>query len=213
MEKQKILLYGGTFDPIHNGHLRIAQEAIQLLRFDKVVFIPSFIPSLKKNPQNYSHRLRMTKLATKGIQYFKVSDIESKTNKTSYTINTIRNFKKELKKDAQIYWLIGDDTIKDLKKWYKIKELLQECIFVVASRSVGVFYNRGIFGYLAEENLTKEPIHDHFILLKNEITTISSSRIKKDLYDDVKYAVKYLVPKKVERYIYEHKLYQKEKNE
>ena len=77
----------------------------------------------------------MIKLAIDGIDYFEVSDIESKRNKPSYTIDTVEYFINKLGKDTPIYWLIGTDTIRNLESWHKPKELLEKCIFILAERN------------------------------------------------------------------------------
>ncbi len=206
-ENKRILLFGGTFSPIHNGHLIIAQEAVEQLRLDEVIFIPSATPSHKKDVLSYTHRLKMAQLATEDIDYFRVSDIESKIKGPSYTINTVRHFREKLGEDTEILWLIGDDIIHQLKDWYRIKELLQECTFLVAQRHIIEDFWGHVEASVREKGLTNKPSSDHFYVLSNEKIDIFSTTIRIRIQKELKYATKFLVPQKVEEYIYDNRLY------
>ncbi len=212
-KKYRALLFGGTFDPIHNGHLKMAQEAIERLDFNEVIFIPSATPPHKEDVSDYPHRLKMVQLATEGIDYFKVSTIEAELDGPSYTINTVRHFQKELGEDAKIYWMIGDDTIPELKKWHKIKELFKECKFLIADRNQYRFYGKegdDYLSYCAKETkgLIKYSVINYFVPLINDVIEISSTDIRSRVNYKEKYAVRFLVPQKVEEYIYANQLYQ-----
>ena len=212
MEKEKkILLFGGTFDPIHNGHLVMAQEAVEALSFNKVIFIPSATPSHKKDVLNVYHRLNMAKLATEGVSYFKVSDVEKKREGLSYTYDTVMHFREEYP-DSEIYWLIGTDSIPELKTWYKIKELIHECRFIIAERDPYKYYkgkNKDLFNFISEECQTflDKNFTDHFAPLVNSVIDISSTDIRRRLEINEKYAVRFFIPEKVEQYIYDNDIY------
>ncbi len=212
MDKEnRILLFGGTFDPIHNGHLIMAQEAVERLDFDEVVFIPSATPPHKENVLSVYHRLKMTKLATKGIDYFKVSDIEEKREGPSYTYDTVMHFREKYPK-SKIYWLIGTDTLPELKKWYKIEELVNECIFVIAERNPYKYYkgeNKDLFGFIAEETKTflDNSFISHFIPLVNSVIEISSTDIRRRIKAKIEYATWFYMNEDVEKYIYDNQLY------
>jgi len=193
--KNKVLLFGGTFNPIHNGHLQIAQEAVERLNFNKVIFIPSSIPPHKESSLLFSYRLKMIELAIDGVKYFEISDIEAKREGLSYTIDTFRYFKRELGENTKIYWMIGTDTIEELKDWYKIKELIKECQFVIAER------NR-----YKHIDVKYSPI-DYFTPLWNPVLDISSTEIREKVKTKKRNTIKYLVPESVEKYIYDNKLY------
>ena len=211
-EKYRILLFGGTFNPIHNGHLRMAQEAIERLDFNEVIFIPSATPPHKKDVLNYAHRVKMAQLATDSIEYFKVSTIAYEREGPSSTIDTVRHFQAELGLNAKIYWLIGDDTIPELKTWHKIKELFKECKFLIADRNQYRFYGKegdDYISYCAKETkgLVKYSIITYFTPLLNDVIEISSTDIRNRIGYNEKYAVRFLVPQKVEEYIYDCQLY------
>jgi len=207
----RILLFGGTFNPIHNGHLIMAQEAVEALNFNKVIFIPSATPPHKIDVLNVCHRLNMVKLATEGVSYFEVSKIEEEREGPSYTYDTVMHFREKYP-NSEIYWLIGTDSLPELKTWYKIKELVNECQFVIAERDPYKFYKShggDLFGFLSEECQTflKGDFTNHFTPLPNSVVEISSTDIRHRIEKDERYAVKFLVPEKVEQYIYDNRLY------
>ncbi len=209
-KNSRILLFGGTFNPIHYGHLIMAQEAIERLSFNRVIFIPSAMPPHKENVLDVFHRLRMTKLAIEDIDYFQISNVEEKREGSSYTIDTIRHFREQYE-NAEIYWLIGSDTIPELKTWYKIKELVEECQFVVAERNAYKFYTgkkKDLFSFIAEEtkDFLKNDIINHFVPLVNSVIEISSTDIRK-IINDKKPSIGFFIPKKVEQYIHDNNLY------
>ena len=207
-KKKKILLFGGTFNPIHNGHLTIAQDAVELLSFDEVIFIPSATPPHKKTSLSFSHRLKMVDLAIEGVKYFRYSDIEAKREGPSYTIDTVRHFKKEMK-DSEIYWLIGMDVIKEFKTWHKFKELLAECKFVIAGRNFDKNDNPypPLIKSLGGKNVMFFFNKASYVSLSNIIVDISSTDIRNRIQQNTG-SIMFLVPEKVEKYIYDNKLYQ-----
>ena len=131
-----ILLYGGTFDPIHNGHLIVCRAAAEKLGVEKVILIPSAVPPHKQDkicsaPQD---RLALAQLAVEGEPLFKVCDCEMKRPGPSYTLDTVRGFQDRCGQEISLYWLIGADSIGELASWYKIEQLVQECTIVTAVR-------------------------------------------------------------------------------
>lgn len=126
-----ILFYGGTFNPIHIGHLLLAQYSIdQLKDIDKVVFIPSGVAAQKDDLVSAKHRLQMCKLAVFGNKQFEVEDYEVNNLDLSFTINTIRYLKTKYNIEKP-KWLIGFDNLINIVTWHKIDELVNECSFVV----------------------------------------------------------------------------------
>ena len=131
----KIGILGGTFNPIHLGHLILAEEVCQKIGLRKVIFIPTNLPPHKNNgdiiPAN--HRLKMLRLAVKGNPLFCVSDIEIRKGGRSYTIDTIKEFSRIYPND-QFYFIIGSDLIKYLNEWKDLKEIIAVVKFIVATR-------------------------------------------------------------------------------
>jgi len=138
-----LALFGGTFDPIHRGHVVVARAAAAKFGLKQVWFVPADIPPHKqKTPITpYYHRYAMVSLALAGEKEFVPSLLEAPDlehaggdRQPSYSIETVRRVKKALGKSDHLYFLIGMDAFKDIAKWYKPEELLGECDFIVAAR-------------------------------------------------------------------------------
>jgi nicotinate-nucleotide adenylyltransferase len=144
-------LFGGTFDPIHKGHLALAAAAHERCQLGRIYFVPTNMPPHKtaKPAASFFHRYAMTVLATQGEKTFVPSLLEApsefvlqdkKSARSSvasvpnYSIDTIRMLKRELKKSDQLFFLIGIDAFKDIAKWRESEALFFECAFIVASR-------------------------------------------------------------------------------
>lgn len=132
---KRIGLFGGTFDPIHTGHIKIAGIAKERAALDSIIFIPSGDPphKISKNVSGKLDRLRMTQLATEEFKDFSVSDYEIKLNEKSYSVNMVKHFNK-LFPDAELYFIIGADSLYDMPTWWHYRELLSLCVFIVISR-------------------------------------------------------------------------------
>lgn len=137
-----VAIFGGTFDPIHRGHLAIARAAAERFHLGRIYFVPADIPPHKqKTPLTpYYHRLAMVALATTGNKSFIPSLLEApeviqaEGKLASYSIDTVRRFRQSLKKSDRLFFLIGIDAFMDVAKWRSPLELLRECEFIVASR-------------------------------------------------------------------------------
>ena len=199
---QKIGVYGGTFDPIHTGHLIAAAQAIEAGQLDKVIFVPSYSPPHKQRTASeltsFEHRYYMTVLAIAGDERFEVSDIERQLDGLSYTINTINELKKTYQRDTEIYFITGLDAICDLKTWRQPEQLLNCCKFLVANRKSDKVLQPvyEAYGGLAFENI---------IVFDSPIIEISATDIRTRLKNGK--SIKYFVPTSVEKYIYDNKLY------
>lgn len=131
----KIGILGGTFNPIHVGHLILAEEVLQKIGLSKIIFIPTNLPPHKDNGQVISatHRMKMLRLAIRGNPHFGVSDIEIKRGGRSYTIDTLKELKKIYSGD-ELYFIIGSDLINYLDDWKDLKEIIAMVKFIVATR-------------------------------------------------------------------------------
>ncbi len=193
--KIHIGIMGGTFNPIHYGHLLAAEEARQKFNLKEIIFVPCAKPP-HKNQQNIvspEDRYKMTCLAISSNRYFKASDIEIKRKGTSYSQDTVIEFKR-IYNDAQIYFITGADAIAEIDTWKNANELLDLCQFIAVNRPGHSFK-------IKEEYL--KFIH----ILEILGVAISSTEIRQRIRQGK--SIKYLVPEDVERYIYEHELYQK----
>ena len=131
----RIGILGGTFNPVHIGHLILAEEAREKLGLDKIIFIPTALPPHKDNLNiaPAADRLKMLKLAIKGNKYFTVSDVEIKRQGRSYTIDTLKELKRKYSQD-DLYFIIGSDLLKYLNEWKDLNEIIKMVKFVVATR-------------------------------------------------------------------------------
>ncbi len=132
----RIGMLGGTFNPIHMGHLALAQECRRCLSLDKVVFIPAYSPPHKDVEYRVSavDRLNMVHLCVDGDSGFEISTYEIDKQGTSYTVETIEHFRDKYGRDARLFFLTGSDSAKDLSTWREVDRILSMTTFVIASR-------------------------------------------------------------------------------
>jgi len=206
----KIGILGGTFDPIHVGHLLMAEEAASKHSLDKVLFVPNNQSPLKNNRPQASnvHRLNMLDLATNEIGKFEVSDFEIKLKGPSYTVETARHFKKKTEKTTELYFILGEDAFVSIHKWKDAKMLLGLVNFLVFRR-VFAEKNSGekltiewVKGFL-RSIINQESSERVFIL--DGVSKISSSKVRKRIEQGKSVAI--LVPPVVEEYILRYRLY------
>ena len=128
-------IMGGTFNPIHNGHLLLAQRALEEYKLDLVLFIPSGMPAYKNNGHILSGEVRLYLVleAIKDNDSFSASDIEIKRQNYTYTFDTLKELKR-MEPDTEFYFIMGQDSINNFHKWYRYEDLFSMCNFVVAFR-------------------------------------------------------------------------------
>ncbi len=191
----KIGILGGTFNPIHVGHLKIAHKV--LCRFDlaKVIFIPSGNPPHKSTEEIASafHRLKMIELAIAGEKRFEVSDIELKRKGKSYTLDTVKQIKEIYGENATIYFIAGADMALDLPSWKNPLKILELAYFVTVERP------NFSLGKLPDKYRKK------LIFVKDISVDISSSDIRKRIKEGK--PIKTLIPKAVRKYIKDNALF------
>ena len=216
---RKIGILGGTFNPIHYGHLAAAEEVRDRLKLDRVLFIPSFQPPHKREHDvpAASHRMEMVRRAIAGNPSFETSDIEIKRGGRSYTIDTIEALH-EIYPDAEHFFITGLDSFLDIQTWDRWERLLALCTFVVLSRPGYRFGDLVKIGFMrpAEGLVMKldrgELAHAafqsgafHLFLDLIPLYDISSTDIRTRVREGR--SIKYLLPEAVETYIIKHKLY------
>ena len=203
MTARKIGVLGGTFDPIHLGHLIVAEDLREKLGLKQVLFIPAGRPWLKLREEQpispAGHRLAMVRLAVAGNPYFKVSTMELDRPGLSYSIDTVMELKAKLGARAEIYFIVGPDALSELPRWKDPARLVEMC------RVVGI----GRPGY-TQANLRKlersiPGASRRIMLVDVPQIDISSTEIRTRVARGL--SIRYLVPEAVEKYIQKHKLY------
>lgn len=193
----KIGIMGGTFDPIHIGHLVAAEEARAVFGLDKVIFVPNYQPPHKPGVPitDPEHRYAMVLLSIYTNPYFEVSRMEIERKGLSYAIDTVREFIK-LYPGADIYFITGADAIAEILSWKDGREILKLCKFIAVTRP----------GYDIEKVKEKlRSVDNNVEFLRITEINISSTEIRRRVKEGK--PIKYLVPETVENYIYKHNLY------
>lgn len=186
----RIGIFGGTFNPIHFGHLVLAEQAYEKLKLSKVIFIPSFHPPHKNSQGIVSafHRYNMVRLAIQGNRRFEVSDMEIKRRGCSYLVDTLREFKKIYPK-VELFFISGSDVSVQIAKWKSIEEILSLSKFVLAKRP----------GYRLKK------YSRHIFMISITELDISSSIIRQKIR--LGRSIRYLMPMRVYKYIKDKGLY------
>jgi nicotinate-nucleotide adenylyltransferase len=196
----RVGVLGGTFDPIHIGHLVSAEEAWGELELERVVFIPAGLPPHKLDHvvSPVEHRLAMVELAIVSNPHFAVSRVDIDRFGPCYTVDTIELLRDEWGPGAEIYFIMGSDSLLDILTWRNPRRLIRLCRFAVVSRS----------GYqvdLNELDALLPGIASRVQMLNAPELDISSTDIQRRVREGL--SIKYQVPEAVEAYIYQHKLY------
>lgn len=134
--KERIGILGGSFDPVHNGHIALAEECLHQLKLDKVVFVPAHTSPFKRESGAASceDRLQMLRLALKKEEGLELSTYEIDKGGVSYSVETVSHFRKTYGDEAELFFISGADSSKDLSEWKDIEKLLFLCTFVIATR-------------------------------------------------------------------------------
>lgn len=200
--KLRFAIMGGTFDPIHFGHLAAAEEVRQKLHCDKIIFIPSGNPPHKKERTltDAIHRYIMTEMAVASNPKFEVSSIEINRKGYSYTLDTFKQLMDLYNNNVQLIFITGADAMLEVETWYKVDELLKLCEFVVVTRP-------GYDKSSLEQKLQYLRSKYGSVLYSIDVPglNISSTEIRQRVKEGS--SIKYLVPEAVEQYIYENGLY------
>lgn len=208
MSDSCVALMGGTFDPIHVGHLIVARSVREQLALDQVIFIPSAKPPHKQQApiSDVAHRLEMVKLAIDEQEGFACDDCETKRPGPSYTFDTVMDFRKRFGEQAAIHWIIGPDSLAELETWYRVKELVEACRIITVSRP----------GWDKPQ-----PPQPPRLLSSAQVTKLEGGILQTPRVDisatDIRRrvatgkSIRYLVPDSVEQYIVDRQLYRNPK--
>jgi nicotinate-nucleotide adenylyltransferase len=190
----KIALFGGTFDPVHWGHLLLAESARASHHLDRVIFLPTGQPPHKSRPAaSATHRLRMLRLATRSNPAFEVNDWEARQKRVVYSHEAIAHFRRAWAKD-KLHFIVGMDMLKDIPHWKTGSRLLSQCTFLAADRS-GVRWSALPAGLRRKVRRIEWPA---VALASHEIR----ARVRRGV------SIRYQVPDSVNAYIRKHRLYQ-----
>lgn len=191
----KLCIFSGTFNPIHNAHLKMAQYVLDNYGFDKIIFIPAYKPPHKDYEKDMcNHRYNMVKLAIQNNPAFEISDIEYKSEGKSYSYLTALELQKLYNIEGKINFIIGTDAFEKIESWYetdKFKKLVDFIVFIRENEPVN-FDNLREKGY-------------NFEFAKMDFVDISSTELREKISKGK--PVKHLIPAKVEEYIKENGLY------
>jgi nicotinate-nucleotide adenylyltransferase len=192
----KIGIYGGTFNPPHIGHLILAEKATEILKLDKLIFVPAFIPPHKKLEKIISaeHRLKMLRLSVINKDYFDVSDIEIKRGGMSYTYDTI-NYFKNIFKNSKLFLLVGYDNFLGFHLWNNYEKIFELCTVIVLKRNC----------INPEKHLLNKYRNNKIKFIDTPLMDISSTEIRRRISEEK--GIEYYVTSKVAKYIEKHKIY------
>lgn len=190
---------GGTFDPIHIGHLVVGEEARMKLGLSEILFVPAGQPWLKQDRDitPAAHRVEMVRRAIADNPHFKLCTLEAERPGPSYTVNTLTLLQKQLGSQASLFFILGRDTLAELPLWKEPQRVIQLCRLVVPPR----------LGSRDLKHLGKAipGLLERVIQLDMPVIGISSSGIRQRIAQGL--SIRYLVPAEVEKYITEHKIY------
>ncbi|NOY52832.1 MAG: nicotinate-nucleotide adenylyltransferase [Deltaproteobacteria bacterium] len=210
----RVGIFGGTFNPVHIGHLITAETLHQDFALDRILFVPSARPPHKPSPGliGTEHRTAMVRLAIAGNPAFELSTVEIDRQGTSYSVQTVEALRHSLGEGGELYFILGIDAFLDLATWHRPERLLRLCHFIVNSRPGFSFAEAsrvlaGTFGISSNEGVSQAALPGGHTLFFAEVPllAISSTKIRTALAGGR--SVKYLLPEPVESYILLHHLY------
>lgn len=197
----KLGVFGGTFDPVHMGHLVVAEEAREQLGLDEVLFVPAGKPWFKSEMPvtDAKHRLAMVQLAIASNPAFYPSDVEMSRSGPSYTVDTLELLHEKLSDDTQLYVVLGADALSELERWNRPQRILELANVVGVTRPSHRSVDLGQLG------ASLGNAGDKLKLLEGPLIEVSGTEIRRRVHEGR--SIRYLVPESVEGYIREHELY------
>jgi nicotinate-nucleotide adenylyltransferase len=211
----KIGLFGGTFNPVHFGHLRAAEEIREKFGLEKIIFIPAHVPPHKKDAiVSAQHRFEMVRAALADNPYFAVSDIELQRQGNSYSCDTIGHFSREYGPDGELFFIMGIDAFREIHTWKQYPEFFSLCNFLVMSRP-GRYEQEpeknapsdfaAMFTFNPDGRYYEHRSGRRAYFCRISLLDISSTGVRQAVHEGR--SVKYLVPDSVAGYILRHNLY------
>ena len=194
----RVGIFGGTFDPIHIGHLLIAEDTRVGLELEEIVFIPTGQPWMKSgrtlSPPH--HRMNMVRMAIASNPFFRASSIEIDRPGPTYTVDTLKELRREFSGEDNLHFILGSDSSKEFHRWKEPGEVLRLCILVVVQRPGSLDHDLNTISSLGSDNV---------VLLEGPLVDISGTDIRRRVA--LSLPVRYLVSDEVEHYMRRYGLY------
>ena len=221
MALRRVAIYGGTFDPVHNGHIEVARRVLELFRLDEVVFVPACVPPHKRNANVTSvfHRFAMLALATEADQRLLVSTLELDAPEQPYAVETVERMRNALGAETELFFLMGADSWLEIRSWYQWRRLLSMSSFIIVTRPgyefdsafhadmpITVVNNFGI-GSHQREIASMHNETPHALLTDVVQSEVSATRIRAAVHSHDTAALQTMVPIAVASYIEKYGLY------
>ena len=209
----KLGLLGGTFDPIHFGHLRVAEEVAEELALEHIYLIPAALPPHKdgKPVSSFEHRMAMIQLAVEGSPLLEPLDLEGRRQGLSYSIETLREFRQLFKGNIELFFIIGIDAFLEIGTWKEYRALFDHAHFLVINRpgfqseDLGRFLTSLEVGFERDGDKFVVPSGNHLIFREATLMDISSTEIRNRVAEGK--TIRFMLPKTVRTYIIENRLY------
>jgi nicotinate-nucleotide adenylyltransferase len=220
---KRIGLFGGTFDPVHHGHLRAGEEIRQAFSLAWVEFLPARIPPHKTDQPitDISHRVAMLRLAVAGNPYFRVSEVEASREGVSYLVDTLEAYRQHYPSEVALYFIMGMDSFREIATWHRYPALFSLSHFVVITRPG---YKRpGLSEVVSpdvadsfgpcegEPDAMEHPSGHRIHFQETTLLDISASRLRRWMLEER--SVRYLIPEPVWEYVREYGLYGSERKD
>lgn len=194
----RVGIIGGTFDPIHVGHLLVAEDARVSMELEEVVFIPTGQPWMKSGStlSPAHHRMNMVRMAIASNPFFRASSVEIDRPGPTYTVDTLREMRRELDGEDDLYFILGSDSSEKFHQWKEPEEVLRLCTIVTAPRPGSLDHDLSAIDQYGSGKA---------VLLEGPLLDISGTEIRRRV--SLGLSVRYLVPHEVEHYIRRYGLY------
>ena len=197
----KIGVFGGTFDPIHLGHLIVADEAREALGLDQVLFIPAGRPWVKAGTlvSAACHRMAMVEMAVRPTPWFRAVNLDVKRPGPTYTVDTLLELRSELGGEVDLYLILGLDAVQDMARWHEPARIFELCTVVGMSRPGVLDLDRAALEAVAPNAV------DRVVLVEGPLVSLSGTDLRRRVKEGR--SIRHRVPEAVEAYIHEHGLY------
>jgi len=220
MALRRVGIYGGTFDPVHNGHLEVARRVLQLFELDEIIFVPASVPPHKRNANITSafHRFAMVALATEAEQRLLISTVELDAPDRPYAVDTAERMRTMLGEATELFILLGADSWIEIKSWHQWERLLTLANFIVMTRP-GYELDRAVtldmpipvvnvFGVGCQQDIMTRHHRTPQAFLTDAVQSdVSAVRIRTAIRANDFESVKHMLPSTVAAYIEKHRLY------